>query len=429
MSKLNVLLLGSGGREHALAWKLSLSDRLNRLFVAPGNPGTARIAENLPLNPLDFAALRDAIVQHRIDMVVVGPEEPLVRGLHDFLRADAQTRHLMVIAPRQQASMLEGSKGFAKAFMQRHGIPTARYGTFTPETAQQARAFMRDLHPPFVLKADGLAAGKGVIIEPSYDRACLALDTLLGGQFGQASQTVVIEEFMHGIELSAFVLTDGSAYLMLPEAKDYKRVGDADTGPNTGGMGAVSPVPFATPEFMGKVEQRIVRPTIEGLQAEGIPYTGFLFVGLMNVGGDPFVVEYNVRMGDPETEVVMPRIKSDLLPLLERCACGQLHDAQLEVDGQTATTVILVSEGYPGSYPKGLPISGAEHDAPGAMLFHAGTALSAGQLVTSGGRVMACTALAPTREAALALSYGTASQVQFQGKRYRSDIGFDLNAH
>ena len=427
MSKLNVLLLGSGGREHALAWKLSHSDRLGRLYVAPGNPGTARVAENLPLNPLDFAAVRDAIVQHRIDMVVVGPEEPLVRGLHDYLRADAQTRHVMVIGPQQQAAQLEGSKDFAKAFMHRHGIPTARYSTFTPATAQQGKEFMRGLQPPFVLKADGLAAGKGVIIEPSYDNACAALDTLLGGQFGQASQTVVIEEFMHGIELSVFVLTDGKSYIVLPEAKDYKRVGDADTGPNTGGMGAVSPVPFATAEFMAKVEQRIVRPTIEGLRAEGIPYVGFLFIGLMNVGGNPFVVEYNVRMGDPETEVVLPRIKSDLLSLLECCACGQLADAQVDVDGQTATTVILVSEGYPGAYPKGRPISGADADADGTVLFHAGTALSDGQLVTAGGRVLACTGLAPTRSAALELSYAAAQRVQFQGKHHRTDIGADLD--
>lgn len=427
MSKLNVLLLGSGGREHALAWKLTHSNRLGRLYVAPGNPGTARVAENLSLNPLDFAAVRDTVAQHHIDMVVVGPEEPLVRGLHDYLRSDAQTRHVMVIGPQQQAAQLEGSKDFAKAFMHRHNIPTARYSTFTPATSQQGKEFMRSLQPPFVLKADGLAAGKGVIIEPSYDKACIALDSLLGGQFGKASQTVVIEEFMHGIELSVFVLTDGKSYLVLPEAKDYKRVGDADTGPNTGGMGAVSPVPFATAEFMTKVEQRIVRPTIEGLRAEGIPYVGFLFIGLMKVGGNPFVVEYNVRLGDPETEVVLPRIKSDLLSLLERCACGQLADAQVDVNGQTATTVILVSEGYPGAYPKGLPISGIDVDAEDTVLFHAGTALNNGQLVTAGGRVLACTGLAPTRSAALALSYAAAQRVHFHGKHHRTDIGADLD--
>lgn len=426
MTKLNVLLLGSGGREHAIAWKISQSPQLGRLFVAPGNPGTASVAENVALNPLDFDAVASFVSQHSIDMVVVGPEEPLVRGISDFLGSNAQTAHVMVVGPKQQAAQLEGSKDFAKAFMQRHGIPTAKYRTFTASQANEAKAFMRELASPYVLKADGLAAGKGVIIEPDYDKACLALDTLFAGQFGEASQRVVIEEFMHGIEVSVFVLTDGQSYLILPEAKDYKRVGEGDTGANTGGMGAVSPVPFANAEFMQRVEERIVRPTIEGLRTDGIPYNGFIFIGLMNTNGNPYVVEYNVRMGDPETEVVMPRIKSDLLPLLQRCATGKLSGATLEAYEQTATTVILVSEGYPGSYAKGRAITQNAENAEHSIVFHAGTSISNNELVTSGGRVMACTAIAPTLSEALAKSYKVAEQVQFQGKYYRPDIGRDL---
>lgn len=426
MNNLNVLLLGSGGREHAIAWKLSQSPRLNHLFVAPGNPGTAKVADNIALNPLDFEAVANFVSQQSIDMVVVGPEEPLVRGISDFLRNTPSTKHVMVIGPQQQAATLEGSKNFAKEFMQRHNIPTAKYRTFDASEVAQAKEFMLELKPPFVLKADGLAAGKGVIIEPDYHKACQALNTLFAGQFGDASQKVVIEEFMTGIELSVFVLTDGESYLILPEAKDYKRIGDGDTGANTGGMGAVSPVPFANQQFMQRVEERIVRPTIDGLRADGIPYNGFIFIGLMNVDGNPFVVEYNVRMGDPETEVVMPRIKSDLLPLLERCAQGQLKGSTLETHKEIATTVIVVSDGYPGSYPKGIPITHCPNNTAQTIAFHAGTSVSNDQLVTAGGRVMACTALAPTLDKALAMSYDIAQSIQYQGKFYRRDIGLDL---
>lgn len=425
MGKTNLLLIGSGGREHALAWKLSQSANLNKLYIAPGNPGTQVLGENLPLNPLDFEAVKRVIIEKNIDLVVVGPEEPLVRGLHDFIASDSQINNVAVIGPKQNGAMLEGSKDFAKAFMCRHNIPTARYATFDASTAVEAKQFLKSLKPPFVLKADGLAAGKGVVIEPSYEVACAVLDEFFAGKFGEASKKVVIEEFLDGIEVSVFVLTDGSSYVILPEAKDYKRIGVGNTGLNTGGMGAVSPVPFADKVFMQKVEERIVKPTIEGLVADNIPYVGFVFIGLMNVGGEPFVIEYNVRMGDPETEVVMPRIKSDLLELFERCGARKLAGSTVEFDSNTATTVVLVSGGYPESYQKGKIITGIE-ELQNSMVFHAGTSINDGNLVTSGGRVLACTALGCDRASALEKSFELAQKISFDGKYFRSDIGGDL---
>lgn len=424
--KLNVLLLGSGGREHALAWKISQSSLIEQLFIAPGNPGTANHGQNVALDPLSFEEVKCFCIQYAIDMVIVGPEEPLVKGIHNSFLSDSNVQHIQVIGPQKTGAMLEGSKDFAKEFMLRHGIPTAQYKTFSAETFNQAKDFLKTLNPPYVLKADGLAAGKGVVIVPSYDEACANLQEFFAGKFGAASQKVVIEEFLSGIELSVFVLTDGNSYIILPEAKDYKRIGNGDTGPNTGGMGAVSPVPFANQDFMKKVEERIVKPTINGLRNDGIAYKGFIFIGLMNVSGDPYVIEYNVRMGDPETEVVMPRIKSDILKVLHACAQNRLSEVTLEIDPRTATTVIVVSGGYPNAYEKGKEIAIPVTIPGNAILFHAGTTLSNGKLVTAGGRVFACSALGNSIEQALEKSYSLAKGVHFDKMYYRNDIGNDL---
>jgi len=422
---INVLVVGSGGRENAIAWKISQSKNLSRLYCLPGNPGTADIATNIAASASDFEAIASAVAANAIDMVVVGPENPLVDGLADFLKA--RFPELMVIGPGRTGAQLEGSKEFAKDFMTRHGIPTAAYRSFTKDTLGDAFAFLKTLQPPYVLKADGLAAGKGVVILNDFDAACGELEEMFSGKFGAASSKVVIEQFLSGIEVSVFVLTDGRDYLILPEAKDYKRIGDGDTGLNTGGMGAVSPVPFAGREFMQKVEERIVKPTIAGLAADGIDYRGFIFIGLMNCGGDPYVIEYNVRMGDPETESVMTRISSDLLSHLEAAAKGRLSGEKIEISPEAAVTVVMVSGGYPGSYPKGYPISGLDRAASkGATLFHMGTKLSDGQVVTSGGRVMAVTANAHDIVAAAAKAYEAAAEVSFQGAYNRSDITVDL---
>jgi len=428
MAPINVLLIGSGGREHAISWKLTQSPLLGKLFIAPGNPGTAQLGQNLAVNPLNFDEVKQAVVDHSIGLVIVGPEEPLVRGLHDFFLSDSALSHIPVIGPQKLGAMLEGSKDFAKAFMQRHAIPTARYQTFTSAQAQESKEFLKTMSPPYVLKADGLAAGKGVVISSSYTEACQTLDEFFAGKFGDASLKVVIEEFLSGIELSVFVLTDGHSYVVLPEAKDYKRIGVADTGPNTGGMGAVSPVPFAGKDFMRKVEERIIKPTVDGLKKDNIPYKGFIFIGLMNVDGEPYVIEYNVRMGDPETEVVMPRIESDLLELFQQCAKGELANAHIKISNKTATTVILVSGGYPESYEKGKIVEGIP-SVENTMVFHAGTSVVNGKLVTSGGRVFACTALGNTMKQALELSFFAANSISYEGKYFRSDIGKDLEKY
>jgi len=428
MAPINVLLIGSGGREHAISWKLTQSPLLGKLFIAPGNPGTAQLGQNLAVNPLNFDEVKQAVVDHSIGLVIVGPEEPLVRGLHDFFLSDSALSHIPVIGPQKLGAMLEGSKDFAKAFMQRHAIPTARYQTFTSAQAQESKEFLKTMSPPYVLKADGLAAGKGVVISSSYTEACQTLDEFFAGKFGDASLKVVIEEFLSGIELSVFVLTDGHSYVVLPEAKDYKRIGVADTGPNTGGMGAVSPVPFAGKDFMRKVEERIIKPTVDGLKKDNIPYKGFIFIGLMNVDGEPYVIEYNVRMGDPETEVVMPRIESDLLELFQQCAKGELANAHIIISNKTATTVILVSGGYPESYEKGKIVEGIP-SVENTMVFHAGTSVVNGKLETSGGRVFACTALGNTMKQALELSFFAANSISYEGKYFRSDIGKDLEKY
>lgn len=424
---LNVLLLGSGGRESALAWKMAQSPRMGHLFIAPGNGGTGAFGTNIALKPTDFDAVAGAIDANAIDLVVVGNEDPLVAGLRDYLAKERPG--VLVVGPGADGARLEGSKEWAKEFMTRHGVPTARYRSFTAATAAEGRAFLGELRPPYVLKADGLAAGKGVLIIDDLEEARRSLDEMLSGMFGNASATVVVEEFLSGIECSVFVLTDGrGGYRILPVAKDYKRVGEGDKGPNTGGMGAVSPVVFADDAFMAKVEERIVRPTVDGLIADGIDYRGFIFLGLINVGGAPMVIEYNARMGDPETEVVMLRIASDLLPALEAAARGDLGDVRVDIDPRAATTVIAVSGGYPGKYAKGLPIAIADGLPEGVTLFHAGTTASAGGLVTSGGRVIACSAIAPTVEEALAASYAAVDAVSFENKNFRRDIGRDLLA-
>jgi len=423
--KLNVLLLGSGGRECALAWKISLSPRLAKLYIAPGNGGTGAYGENVDISPLDFKAIADFAAGKDIDMIVVGNEDPLVAGIYDYFENIAGAP--VIVGPSKAGAALEGSKDFAKQFMMRHSIPTARYKSFTAETVEDGCKFLETLKAPYVLKADGLAAGKGVLIIDSLDEAKAALREMLSGMFGKSSATVVIEEFLKGIECSVFVLTDGNGgYRILPVAKDYKRIGEGDTGPNTGGMGAVSPVVFADGEFMRKVEQRIILPTVNGLIAEGITYRGFIFLGLIDVDGEPMVIEYNVRMGDPETEVVMLRIASDLLPLLEAAARGNLGDMPLAEDPRYATTVMVVSGGYPGSYPKGKAISGTD-DVDNAILFHAGTKRgSDGTLATSGGRVIACSAYGENIGEALAASYRAAETIAFDGKYMRRDIGQDL---
>lgn len=423
---MNILLLGSGGREHSLAWKIAQSPKLSKLYIAPGNAGTSLHGENVNLNISDHRTVGQFCLDKEIRMVIVGPENPLVEGIHDYFLSKAELAGIPVIGPQKEAAQLEGSKAFAKAFMQKYKIPTAAYQAFNCCNLANGFAYLGTLEAPYVLKADGLAAGKGVLILDSIQEARNELDQMLtSAKFGEASKTVVIEQFLKGIELSVFVITDGKNYKILPEAKDYKRIGEGDTGPNTGGMGSISPVPFATPEFMQKVEDRIIKPTILGLQCEQIPYKGFIFFGLINVKGDPFVIEYNVRMGDPETESVIPRVKSDLIDLFLSVADGTLAHFNLEVDHRAAACVMMVAEGYPGDYAKGKEITLPEN-REGSFVFHAGTKLADGKVVTNGGRVIAVTTLDNDPEKALQSSLNMAEKIQFEGKYYRKDIGKDL---